>query len=142
MVRKFSIMLAGCTCWLSTSVSASSADWQFVTGARIGSTNAVVQVDVSSLRAQGSIIRYWVRFIEGGPEIADNPFSKYVKPLEGPSLYESNCSTGQSRIMQGKILWGYRSGLVPLYRPADWQYVEPDSIESAVHSFSCQMRPK
>lgn len=78
--------------------------------------------------------------IETDPLERDNPFANLIPVWIkiGPSLHESDCSSGRWRLVQGNVIWGYEGPTIQLNRPADWQYVAPDSLASAAHSYVCK----
>lgn len=78
--------------------------------------------------------------IETEPMERDSPFASLIpfRIKVGPSLHESDCASGKWRLVQGNVIWGYEGPTIPLNRPADWQYVAPDSLASAAHSFVCK----
>ena len=78
--------------------------------------------------------------IETDPVDRNNPFAHLipVRIKVGPSLHESDCSSGMWRLVQGNVIWGYEGPKLQINRPADWQYVAPDSLASAAHLFACK----
>lgn len=116
------------------------SEWTFVSDARWSNdtTNYIVQVDKSSMQRTGAKVRYWLR-------IANSDTAKWTgndlffDVKLGPSLYEDDCMLSKLRIVQGKVIWGYDGPMIPLSRPADWQYIEPDSLAEQVHAFVCKL---
>lgn len=121
--------------------SAQESHWEYVTGARLNGKTYHVQIDRASVRRVATKVTYWVRLVEGTPETAGNPFMRYGQASFGPSLYQDDCQSGQSRLMQGNILLGYEDGVIPISRPAPWEYVVPDSVAAIVHRHFCPKTP-
>jgi hypothetical protein len=122
---------------IAAPIIAQDTDWRFVIALSLKEKSYHAQIDAASIRREGRRVTYWVRLVEGAPDMADNPFMRFDQAAYGPSLYQNDCATGQSRLMQGQILWGYEGGGIPLNRPAPWEYVVPDSVASAVHRNVC-----
>ena len=119
------------------------SDWRFVAGALYrasgsetvdSQTKYIVQVDRASMRRSKTGVTYWLRItnVPEGGELSG-------KPSRGPSLYEDNCLLNKLRVVQGPIIWGWGSdGYVPVKRPTDWQYIEPDSLAQITHRYVCK----
>jgi hypothetical protein len=114
------------------------AKWVYVADARNGNEKYIVQVDQESITRNGSIVRYWLRLVDADSiTISEGPSLFKVTVSQGPSLYQDNCVSHQLRIIQGRIIWGYEGPSIPLSRPAEWQYIVPDSLAEKVHGFVC-----
>lgn len=114
------------------------ADWVYVADATLEADAGkyVVQIDKASIRRNGSNTLYWLR-------IADSKNFTWSKSgivfhiPKGPSLYEDNCTAPRFRVVQGQVILGYEGPSIPLSRPAEWQFIAPDSLAEKVHAFVC-----
>ena len=116
------------------------SEWKFVSDARWpnDTTSYIVQVDKASMQRTGTKVRYWLRIANSDTaRWTGNDLFFDVKL--GPSLYEDDCALSKLRIVQGKVIWGYDGPMIPLSRPADWQYIQPDSLAERVHAFVCKL---
>lgn len=140
MISSVALVLAISTSIIQVNATQGS-DWRFVTSAENSVGRYLIQVDVASLQNEKGLVRYWMRFLNLN-EIDNAKTQEELqrimsRPVRGPSLYQSNCATGQARIMQGQVLLGYEGPAVQMDRPANWEYVPPDSVLDTVHKFVC-----
>lgn len=126
---------------LSQPAVAGAPDWIFVTNAVRGTQKITVQVDLGSMKRDKSVVRYWVRYLDTekawDAATIELMLDGTSAVIQGPSLYQSNCATDQTRLLQGQVVFGYEGPLVPLSRPANWEYPPPGSLASIIHKFAC-----
>lgn len=144
LIRLFGCVVGASLC-LTGSANAAENQWRFVTQAVSGQTQYIVQVELTSLEREGSRVRYWLRFLSTDALAGLDTVEEMLNPVRaiarGPSLYQNDCSTGQSRIIQGRVIIGYDGPVVPLERPGDWEFIAPDSLLDVVHTFVCNPIP-
>jgi hypothetical protein len=123
----------------SSPLLAQSPNWENVASYEVvdGSLR-VAQIDNSSLTKAGDKKRFWLRLVKASAD-ADlkNPFLKFSSAERGPSLYEMRCESSELRLIQGVIIIGYDGPLVPLDRPASWEFVVPGSLGQLVFDRIC-----
>lgn len=118
---------------------AASPNWENVASyeGKDGSTY-FAQIDYGSIAESDGALRFWIRLVKGEKGVdPNNPYLKYRTAASGPSLYELRCEQGQLRLMQGGVILGYAGPMVPLDRPASWEYVVPGSLGQLVHQRLC-----
>jgi hypothetical protein len=136
------LRLLAVTIALTPSPALAKAEWRFVSSAAWegDKTHCVLQVDKASLRRTDPNALYWVRVASAESEDIKWTSSEFASRVQsGPSLHENNCASSRFRLIQGRTAFEY-DGSFYFKLPAEWQYIEPDSVAEKVHSFVCGAR--